>query len=222
VIRFNDRVLVLGPTGSGKSELLNAVFTDLAGGAQRLLLDTKTEFAVDGVPVAASVDELDWARPLLHYQTARNDLDELEALFAACYARRRLVVCAHELSDVCNFSAGRTPPSFDAYVSKGRSLGLGLLAGSQRPFEVPSRAKSEADHVLVMARGFTLPQDVRAAALAVGIDPPELPAKLAAVRAELGEHAFVHLDRRAGTLHAVPPLAEPARRAIIVGRPVLY
>jgi energy-coupling factor transporter ATP-binding protein EcfA2 len=222
VISFNDRVLVLGSTGSGKSELLNALFTDMHGGAQRILVDTKSEFAIPDVPVSTTVDAIDWRRPVVHYQTARNDLEEIERLFEACYARRRLVVCVHELSDVCNFSAGRTPPSFDNYVSKGRALGLGLLAGSQRPFEVPSRAKSEADHVIVFAKGFTLEQDVKAAGQAIGVDPKTFPAQLAQVRDQLGEYAFVHLDRRAGTIEAVPPLHPAARAAIMVARPVLY
>ena len=48
-IRFNDRVLALGSTGSGKSELLNVLFSRMRGGAQRLLVDTKREFAIEGV-----------------------------------------------------------------------------------------------------------------------------------------------------------------------------
>jgi DNA helicase HerA-like ATPase len=221
-IRFNDRVLVLGSTGSGKSELLNVIFSRMRGGAQRLLVDTKREFAIEGVEPASEVDAIDWSRPIIHYQDRGEGADEMQELFAACYARRRLMVAVHELSDVCAFRAARTPPAFDSYVSKGRALGLGLLAGSQRPFDIPMRAKTEADHVFAFVPRFQLEQDHRAAAITLGADPAMLARQLDEVQETLGEHAFVHFDRRDRVLEACQPLSEAERAGIIVSRPVLY
>lgn len=221
-IRFNDRVLVLGSSQSGKSELLNLLFSRASGGAQRVLVDTKSEFAIAGVEAAHEVDAIDWSAPIVHYQDHGGGAEEMQELFAAIFARRRIVAVVHEASDVCDFSAGRTPPAFNAICSKGAALGVGLWCGSQRPFEIPSRAKSEPLHVFVFAPRFLLEQDLKAAALTIGRDWRELGTMLDQVRAELGDHAFLHFDRRDGVLEACAPLSEAERSAIIISRPVLY
>lgn len=222
MIRFNDRVLVLGSTGSGKSELLNVLFTSMSGGAQRVLIDTKHEFAVDGVEPVSEAAAIDWRAPVIVYRDAGGGPREMQELFAALHARRRVTACVHELSDVCDYHAGRTPPAFNAYVSKGRALGQGLLAGSQRPFEVPSRARSEADHVFLFVPRFPLEQDHKAAAQTIGMSPDELARALDGLLAELGPHSFLHFDRREGRTVACTPLAESERSGIIVHRPTLY
>lgn len=221
-IRFNDRVLVLGSSQSGKSELLNLLFSRTRGGAQRVLVDTKSEFAIEGVDPVEDVAAIDWTRPIVHYRDRTGDVAEMQELFAAIFARRRILACVHEASDVCDFSAGRTPPAFNAIASKGAALGVGLWCGSQRPFEIPSRAKSEPLHVFIFAPRFLLEQDLKAAALTVGRDPRELGTMLDELQATLGDHSFLHFDRRAGVLEACAPLSEAERSAIIVSRPVLY
>jgi energy-coupling factor transporter ATP-binding protein EcfA2 len=221
-IRFNDRVLVLGSSQSGKSELLNLLFSQMRGGAQRVLVDTKGEFAIAGVEAASDVEAIDWSAPIVHYQPSVGDMGEMQDLFAAVFARRRIVAFVHEASDVCDFSAGKTPPAFNAICSKGAALGVGLYCGSQRPFEIPSRAKSEPLHVYIFAPRFLLEQDLKAAALTIGRDWRELGTMLDEVQATLGDHAFLHFDRRDGLLEACQPLSEAERHGIIVTRPVLY
>lgn len=222
MIRFNDRVVLLGSTGCGKSELANRLFTDLHGGAQRVVLDTKHEFAVPGVEPVSDVAAIDWTQPIIHYRDGGGGVGEMQDFFAACHARRRIVVLVHELSDVCDFSAGRTPPAFNEYVSKGRALGQGLIAGSQRPFEVPSRAKSEADHVFLFVPRFGLEQDHKAAAQTIGMNVNELAATLDELLATLGEHSFLHFDRRERSVVACEPLSEAERSGIVVTRPELF
>ena len=222
-IRFDQRVLVLGSTGSGKSELLNLLFSRMAGGAQRALIDTKHEFALPGVqPVAGDVDQVDWREPIVHYRDGSGGAKEMQQLFAALHQRRRIVTCVHELSDVCEFHAGRTPPAFNAYVSKGRALGQGLLAGSQRPVEIPSRARSEFDHVFMFAPRFVLEQDHKAAAIAMNMTPDQLGGALDGALAQLGRHSFLHYDRTAQQTVVCAPLSQAERAAINVTRPVLY
>ncbi len=46
-IRFNDRTIILGRSGSGKSELANYIATKPR--CQILLYDTKDEFTVPGI-----------------------------------------------------------------------------------------------------------------------------------------------------------------------------
>lgn len=222
-VKFTDRVLVLGSTGSGKSELLNLLFSSLHGGAQRLLVDTKHEFGLHGLgPVTGGVDAIPWDAPIIVYQDQSGGPEEMQKLFNACFHRRRLVVCVHELSDICDYNANRTPPAFNAYVSKGRALGLGLLAGSQRPCEIPSRARSESDHVFLFAQRFQLAQDHKAAAGIINRDPAWLADVLDEVLATYGRHAFLRFNRGDGSLVVCEPLTDAERAGIIVTRPTLY
>jgi hypothetical protein len=224
VIRFNDRITVLGSTGRGKSVLINYLFSTMNGGAQRLLVDTKHEFAIPDVPIARSPEQLDWRLPVLHYQDSGGGAEEIGELFDACYGRRRLLVAVHELSDVCEFRAGKTPRAFNEYLSKGRARGLGLLAGTQRPVDIPSRALTEAEHLFVMAPGFTRPSDQASIGGAVGRNAHEVARVLeeAARTESLGSHPFLHYDRAAAQLLICPALDEGEQSAITVQTPTLY
>jgi hypothetical protein len=220
-IRFNDRILVLGPSQSGKSEVLNLLFSDLTGGAQRVLLDTKGEFAIADVQPVSEVSAIDWSAPIIHYRDRGID-GEMQELCAAVFARRRITLCVHELSDVCDYNAGKTPAAFNAICSKGAGLGVGMWGGSQRPYEIPSRAKSEPLHVFIVVPRFMLEQDIKSAAQAINRPHQELSNMLDELQATLGDYSFLHFDRRAGTLEACEPLSEAERARIIVARPVLY
>src|SRR4051812_32409210 len=134
MVAYNDRVLVLGSTGSGKSEVLNYLSAMLR--CQRLLLDTKDEFVVPGVEPVSSVDAIDWSQRTVHVRppatvhptcTSKTNPEPhcgrcFDCYFkAAYYAPNALVVVVHELGDVCDYNAGRTPKWFNSYVSKGRA-----------------------------------------------------------------------------------------------------
>jgi hypothetical protein len=144
--RWHERLFVAGYTGSGKSEILNLYFSQLR--CQRLLVDTKPEFEIPGVQPTRSLDELDWRAPIIHYQDASGDLDEYDRLFYAAHHRRNLVVCVHELADLCEDQPNKTPKWVRAYIRKGNIRGNGLLAASQRPVGMPRIARTEAQHVI--------------------------------------------------------------------------
>jgi energy-coupling factor transporter ATP-binding protein EcfA2 len=238
-VRYNDRVLVLGSTGSGKSEVLNYLLARLRN--QRLVLDTKDEFAIPGAEPVRNVHSIDWeAERTIHFQTAP-DADPsctsksrpkvwcgrcFDCVFASSYYQRNLTVCVHELGDVCEFNAGRTPRWFNAYISKGRARGDGLYMGSQRPMSVPTRALGESEHVFMVGDRFLVPQDHQKVAEAMGQNPNRLAALIDKTQAELGgepdengrTHAFLWFNRRRRTVTACPPLPPEHRAAIDVGR----
>jgi hypothetical protein len=214
---YNDRVFVAGQTRSGKSELLNVLFSELQ--VQKVLIDTKGEFAIDDVEPVEDPAAIDWREPVIHYRTSpAGDLGEIDELFQACMGRRRLTVCCHELSDLCDYSAQRTPRWVNAYISKGGAHGLGFYAGSQRPANVPMRAKTEAQHVFYVVPRLTEDRDHDAMAAPMGIDARALDSELRGAQAEHGRYAFLWWDLRAQQLTAWPPLPEPVRARNLVAR----
>jgi energy-coupling factor transporter ATP-binding protein EcfA2 len=213
-VRFNDRVLVLGYTGSGKSELLNHQFSAIR--CQRVLLDSKDEWKIAGVePVRGEPAAIDWRAPIIHYVVGEaGNEDEIDELFRACFARRHLVVAAHELEDLCNYNAHRTPRHLRSYISQGRTHGLGLLGAAQRPLEIPKRARTEADHHFVTVKR---PDDMQEVARMFGVELRELDRELETAR-QHGEFAFLWHDKRAGEISICPELPDRIRAASIVQR----
>jgi hypothetical protein len=220
LIAYNDRVLVLGATGRGKSVLLNHLGDSFR--CQRLVIDTKGhEWAIPGVEPVSTAAELDWRLPILHYaSTSAGDLAELERVFSAAYERRNLLVVVHELADLCDFQPNQTPRSVKTYVSMGRAHGLGLLGGSQRPVEMPKRSRTEVEHVFIFPRPD--PGDMPVLAQLAGVEREELLALLEQVHAEHGLHGFLWVRRGAAErLVRCPPLPEGlTRRSLATKRTV--
>jgi energy-coupling factor transporter ATP-binding protein EcfA2 len=96
-IVHHDRVFIAGRTGSGKSELINVLFSGFA--CQRLLVDTKDEFDIPGVERVRDVAAIDWSEPIIHYVDSSSQAGEFDELFEACLRRRHLVVAVHELAE---------------------------------------------------------------------------------------------------------------------------
>jgi hypothetical protein len=211
-----DRVFVGGQTGSGKSEFINYLLARVR--SQRLLLDTKNEFAIDELEPARDPSAIDWEQPLIHYVPASTDVSEMDELFTALNSRRRVTVFAHEVADLCEYKPGRTPSSISRYISQGRAHGLGLVAGSQRPVEMPKRCITEAEHVLQFVPRLTEADDHKMVAGRMHLTPDELAAELASLQNEYGQYAFLWWDLRARELTRWQPLPDDLRARINVHR----
>lgn len=223
-IRFNDRAMVLGYTGSGKSELINYFFSVMSGGAQRFMFDSKPEYSIAGVEPVYAVADIDWRQPIVHYKSADGapKAKEVQRVFQSLNCRRRITVFVHELSDLCEYDANKSPAAVDAFLSKGRKFGRGLVGGTQRPVGVPKRSFTDIQHAFIFASGFPEQADLKAAAGAAGKPVTWLAGALEALHAEEGEHAFLHIDRRERTVVACPALTASERDAIIVDDPDMF
>jgi hypothetical protein len=217
-VRFNERVLVVGPTESGKSELLNVLFSGMR--CQRLLFDTKGhEWTIAGVEPVSDPEAIDWTEPIIHYVTAGTDLGEVEAVFEQCCQRPNLVVCVHELNDLSGYSTNRTPEVVSRYLSQGGANGRGLLGGTQIPVDMPKRARSEVQHVFTLAPPIDEDHLKVICRIVGGLSAAEMADEIEAVQREHGEHAFIHWPK--GALQeptAYPPLPEHVRAQNIVKR----
>jgi energy-coupling factor transporter ATP-binding protein EcfA2 len=216
-IRFFDRVLVLGQTQSGKSELLNYLAASIR--VQRLVIDTKDELVIPGVEPVTSPAAIDWRAPLIHFRGGVGDRDTFQELFDAANRRRNLTVVVHELADLCDYNAHRTPPAVSRYLSQGAAWGRGLLAASQRPVEMPKRARTDVDHVFVMVPPGLDAADVKTTAELMRLPVPELDRLLGELERDFGRYSFLWFERGAGgKLTRCPPLPAAHRRRTIARR----
>jgi energy-coupling factor transporter ATP-binding protein EcfA2 len=223
MVHHNDRLLVIGSTGSGKSEVLNYLASGLA--CQWVLVDTKHEFRIPDVEPVSDPADVDFGRRVIHYRDLTGDPDEFGELFDRCYRRHDMVVVVHELADLCAFNANNTPRAVNTYLSKGRARGLGLYAGSQRPVEIPTRARSESEHVFMVGERFLVERDHAATAEAMGQSKAELAALIDQTQDTLGTpdergrtHAYLWFDRNRRSVVACPQLPPEHRNVIIVQR----
>ena len=137
-------------------------------------------------------------------------------MFAALCRRRDLVVCVHELADLCENNANRTPAAVKRYLKKGRASGRGLLGASQRPVEMPTAAKSEVQHLFVMVPPVLL-DDLAAISPMMGMSAAELNERLHELEATLGPHSFLWYRRTPpAQLVACKPLPEALMRRSVV------
>jgi hypothetical protein len=218
VIAFNQRTLVLGKTRSGKSELLNAQFSQLR--CQKVVYDSKSEWTVRGVQAAEHADSIDWRQPVIHFVPGEDVRDDAEAFFRMAFRRPNpLVVCVHELADLCEYRAQATPAPVHRYIRQGGAHGKGLLAASQRPVEMPVSARSEPEHVFLFVPGLQR-DDMEAVAAMMHLSVNELDAAVARLMSELGAYSFLYYQRDSGELRFCPPLPAHVRsKSTITRRP---
>jgi hypothetical protein len=218
MVEWNDRVLIVARTGAGKSELLNVLFSELRN--QRLLVDPKDEFAIEGVERIGVVDRLDFAeQQTLHYVPAPDTgADDWEQLFERCYRQRHLTVVVHEAAYTVGFSPNRAGPWHNSFLAQGRAHGLGAWYATTRPVKNPTYITSEPGHVFAFAERMARVDDHRALAESMDMDPTELADEQRKLLAEHGKHGFLWANRSTGEVRAMPPMPESVRAMSIVQR----
>jgi len=172
-IKTNERLLILGRTGTGKSVLFDTMLNYLSKKCYIILIDTKNEYThyptLDfktfytqnrGI---ARINELKVKTKQGTFQT--DDLYKIaEFICSNLYnfnkkakdENRRLrhtIVCIEELGNVCK-KGGRLYDVMEhtsKIVSQGRSLEIGFIGTSQRPQMVHTDFIAEADHLISFA-----------------------------------------------------------------------
>jgi DNA helicase HerA-like ATPase len=146
-IKPNERVAIVGKTGSGKSYFARA----LLSGARRLIvcdakgtLDAKSGWNLthkwkDGYK------ELAGGKNARVRVLAPRTVDEWEQYFDDIYKLRDVIVYIDEMYGVGPASGS---PGLKALYTRGRELGIGVWACSQRPKHVPLYMFSEAEWVI--------------------------------------------------------------------------
>ena len=215
-IAYNGRSLAVGQTGSGKSELLNVQFSAMR--CQRVLYDSKHEFTIPGVAPADSVTAIDWREPIVHFRPGEDTRGDAQALFSAAFDRPgALVVCVHELGDLCDYNANGAPSAVRRYLVQGRARGKGLLGGTQRPVGLPKQGYTESGDFFIFVPRLS---DVDHVTIAreIGVPPDAFGQHIDEVHRVQGDHAFLRFSRRTRQLTICPPLPGHVRKRSIVNR----
>lgn len=155
--KSNERMLIVGTTGSGKSELEKAL---LRLYSNTIVIDPKQTLGsgerggghLSGYVLAKTPRELERLarrhdhtqyRPDVRYQ----NMEDWERVFDWVYRRGKTMLAVDELYD-CH-SWNRPPNSLRRIMTSGRELGIGFIGCTQRPRGIDRRILTEAEHFCV-------------------------------------------------------------------------
>lgn len=145
-IKANDRALIAGKTGSGKTYFAQAILSSVP---RLIVIDSKGSLGEWGLK---SPSALDWRK----FEGGRDGRfrisppvsDDLpgyfESLFARLYGIGDLTLYIDEAYAVVPSSA-RPGKWLTALYTRGRELGIGVWASTQRPAHIPLFLLSESD-----------------------------------------------------------------------------
>jgi ABC-type dipeptide/oligopeptide/nickel transport system ATPase component len=163
IIKPDERVAIIGKTGSGKTELAKKLlelfpYTVVLDNKGTFGNDKNTkEFVLPGFVLVRNFDSLGEAgkqynkivfRPDAELEAHRNEfLEVMDAFYWWIYYRENCIVYTDEATAVCDSS--NILPGHNACVKRGRELGIGCWNGTQQPVNVHNTLFSEAEHFFV-------------------------------------------------------------------------
>lgn len=210
-----EHVTVIGPTGTGKTTVLRAMsrVRERQGGALLLLGTKRIDSTLDRWARSASLTTIrDWPAPwwrLNHAKTPEGvdwrhrlilrppirSADDLPIMsevmgraLASVYADGGWTVCADELLIFCSM-LGLSKP-LELLWTQGRSAGVTVLGGMQRPVDVSRYSYTQASHLFFFATADR--QDVQRMGGIGGLDMREVER----VVTGLSGHDMLYLNTR--------------------------
>jgi DNA helicase HerA-like ATPase len=144
-VKPSERACFFGRTGSGKTTLATRLLLESAPSVHWVILDSKQQIELPGVPINRSFKPKQ-PRQIIRVpdiEGAEIALWQLEIL--RIWQGHNRVIYIDELLDVVP-SNRRLGPGLGRAIRTGRSRGVGVWAGSQRPSDIPSQVFTEAEH----------------------------------------------------------------------------
>ncbi len=210
--RHDEHVTIVGPTGRGKTTLALSILdmrrnVAIIATKPKGKLGDKTLAAVSGrkgpylptltVPSPAVARRfVIWPR-----MTGIEDTKQQRAIIAAAldqiFQEGNRAVLVDEVHYATEFLG--LAPRLKLYWTQGRSLGLSLVAGFQRPAWVPRDAYSAATHLFLF--GTNDEQDIRAIGGLGGMSSKEVRSAVAWLAGDASRyHQFLYVNTRTGLI----------------------
>lgn len=210
MIRYADRLFIVGYTGSGKSTLARSIFGTVQG--PRFIIDPSDSSltadvarfgaTVHGPPdpeaVAAQLDEHAALDTIRYVPNDPTDRAEYDAVYRWLFDHFPRFTWLDEAGLAA--PARRAPNMVTRYLVQGRKRQLGHLACHTRPREVSRNLIAQSQHVALFA--LPNPDDRDHVASAVGLTPSTLEQHMG----ELEPHGFLWWNVRTRDLTLCPPL----------------
>jgi hypothetical protein len=201
-ISYNDRVLIVGKTQSGKTTLARKLAAGFTGA--RIVVNDPKGMLDFGVPIVRDPRQLDPAARLVHYVPVTLE----RRPYAVFYEHVWHLAGPTWLWDdegAATTTGNYAPIYSDVYQQQGAAHGKGRGVLTQRPVDIRPNLRTEAEHVIVFVPPPAWP-DLRVLALEFGRDPGELQRFMRDLQAHEGDHSFVWWHRGTGELAACAPL----------------
>lgn len=216
VIKASDRVLVVGFTGSGKSEWIYAHAKHIRG--QLLVMDVKADMRLK-IPHVNAYSPQEVKTALKKNRVVRfvpNDpfnQDVWNDIFKIVFDTPNLRWWLDEAIGVT--TPNGAPKNLIRVLTQGRSRGLGGFAAAQRPVGFTPYLRNQADHLVIFAQRWST-RDLQDLSIELGFDSPkDMRRVLDDLRAQfgdLGRYAHLHFERATGKLWARPPIPDHLRK----------
>lgn len=146
-IKSSDRIMVCGRTGSGKSVLINNLL--LPQLVNYVVYDYKHEINIPGAEIFTSLSDFRRKpnKNAIIYRPRSGTDEEFDDLCRQVFYRGNNTLVLDETASHCG--AGKIMPHHDLIMRLGRSMGVGIINGTQRPRGIHNNVISQCEHFFV-------------------------------------------------------------------------